>query len=72
MEYLKALQDEEILHFIHFHINNSTTKNYCTRWIHKEHTAEWAAPLAQYHYKIDDIKKFKGEGKGIRRMRRVS
>lgn len=40
VEHLKALHDEEILYFIHFHTNNSTTKNYCTRWVHKEHTAE--------------------------------
>ncbi|PEJ99864.1 hypothetical protein [Bacillus toyonensis] len=65
VEYLKLLHEEEVLYFIHFQINNSTTKNYCTRWIHKEHTGKWAAPLVQYHYKIDDIKKCKGGGIGV-------
>jgi hypothetical protein len=64
VEYLKALHDEEILYFIHFHINNSTTKNYCTRWIHKEHTAKWAASEAEFHYKTE-YKKFKSGGKGV-------
>jgi hypothetical protein len=64
VEYLKALHDGEILYFIHFHINNSTTKNYCTRWIHKEHTAKWAVSEAEFHYKIE-YKKFKGGGKGV-------
>ncbi|MCZ2259852.1 hypothetical protein [Sporosarcina sp. G11-34] len=64
VEYLKALFEEEILFFIHFHINNSITKNYCTRWIHKEHTAEWAFPLAEFHYKTKR-NKFKGGGKGV-------
>lgn len=64
VEYLKALHNEEILYFIHFHINNSTTKNYCTRWIHKEHTAKWAVSEAEYHYKTDH-KKFKGGGEGV-------
>ncbi|MCM3098865.1 hypothetical protein [Priestia megaterium] len=64
VEYLKALFEEDILYFIHFHINNSTTKNYCTRWIHKEHTAEWAVPFAEYHYKIKKSK-FKGGGIGV-------
>ncbi|WP_172805405.1 hypothetical protein [Bacillus mycoides] len=65
IEYLKSLHDEEILHFIHIRINNSIIKNYCTRWIHKEHTGKWATPLAKHHYKIDDIKKFKGGGIGV-------
>jgi hypothetical protein len=64
VEYLKALHEEKILYFIHFHINNSTTKNYCTRWIHKEHTAEWAVQLAESHYRTDR-KKFKGVGIGV-------
>lgn len=64
VEYLKALHDERILYFIHFQINNSTTKNYCTRWIHKEHTAEWAVPLAEYHYKTDKSN-FKGGAIGV-------
>ncbi|MEK0224068.1 hypothetical protein [Bacillus proteolyticus] len=64
VEYLKALFKEEILYFIHFQINNSTTKNYCTRWIHKEHTAKWAVPLAELHYRRDKSK-FKGGGVGV-------
>lgn len=64
VEYLKALHDEEILYFIHFRINNSITKNYCTRWIHKEHTGKWAGPLAEHHYKTDRSK-FKGGGVGV-------
>lgn len=64
IEYLKMLHKEEILYFVHFHINNSTTKNYCTRWIHKEHTAEWAIGEAEYQYKIDR-NKFKGGGVGV-------
>ncbi|MBS4213237.1 hypothetical protein [Neobacillus rhizophilus] len=64
VEYLKALHDEEILYFIHFHINNSTTKNYCTRWIHKEHTVKWAASEAEFHYKTE-YKKFKGGRDGV-------
>ncbi|MES9745103.1 hypothetical protein ABWK24_23830 [Priestia megaterium] len=64
VEYLKVLVKEEILYFVHFHINNSTTKNYCTRWIHKEHTAKWAIPFAQYHYKLEKDK-FKGGGIGV-------
>ena len=64
VEYLKALHEEEILYFIHLHINDLTTKNYCTRWVHKEHTAEWAVPLAEFHYKTDRSK-FKGGEKGV-------
>lgn len=65
VEYLKVLHKEEVLYFIHFDINDSTSKNYCTRWIHKEHTAHWAAPLVQYHYNFEDIKKIKGGGIGV-------
>lgn len=64
VEYLKALYNEEILYFIYFDINNSITKNYCTRWIHKKHTAEWAVDLAEFHYKTDKGK-FKGGGIGV-------
>ena len=64
VEYLKALFEEEALYFIYFQINNSTTKNYCTRWIHKEHTAKWAVPLAEFHYRTDKSK-FKGGGIGV-------
>lgn len=64
VEYLKALHEEEILHFIHFHINNTTTKNYCTRSIHKEFTVEWAVPEAEFSYKTERSK-FKGEGIGV-------
>jgi hypothetical protein len=64
IEYLKALQDKEILNFVHFNITNTTTKNYCTRWIHKEHTAEWAVGLAEFHYKTERSK-FKGGGTGV-------
>lgn len=64
IEYLKMLHKEEILCFVHFHINNSTTKNYCTRWIHKEHTTEWAIGEAEYQYKMDrNI--FNGGGIGV-------
>jgi hypothetical protein len=63
VEFLKALHDGEILYFIHFHINNSTTKNYCTRWIHKEYTAKWAVSEAEFQYKTER-KKFKGGGEG--------
>lgn len=71
VNYLKALYDEEILYFVHFEINNTTTKNYCTRWIHREHTPEWAASEAEYQYKID-YKKFKGGGIGVSDERGVS
>ncbi|WP_124051465.1 hypothetical protein [Priestia endophytica] len=64
VEYLKALYKAEILHFVHFHINNSITKNYCTRWIHRKHTAEWAVTFGEYHYKIHRSK-FKGGGIGV-------
>lgn len=64
IEYLKALHNKEILYFIYFEITNSITKNYCTRWIHKEHTAKWAVSVAEFHYKIE-YKKFKGGGEGI-------
>lgn len=64
VEYLNRLFEDEILFFIHFQINNSITKNYCTRWIHKEHTAEWAIPFAEFHYKTVR-KKFKGGGIGV-------
>ncbi|MDA1531116.1 MULTISPECIES: hypothetical protein [Bacillus cereus group] len=64
VEYLKALFEEGVLYFIYFQINNSTTKNYCTRWIHKENTAKWAVPLAEFHYKTDR-NKFKGGGIGV-------
>ncbi|AZU61671.1 hypothetical protein [Neobacillus mesonae] len=64
VEYLKALHEEEILYFIHFQINNLTTKNYCTRWVHKEHTAEWAISEAEYSYKTKK-KEFKGGGIGV-------
>lgn len=64
VEYLRALFELEIIYFIHFHINNSITKNYCTRWIHKERTAEWALPLAEFHYKTDKSK-FKDGGIGV-------
>jgi hypothetical protein len=69
--YLNALHDKEILYFLHFIINNSTTKNYCTRWIHKEHTAKWAAGEAEYHYKTDRGK-FKGGAPGVSDERGVS
>lgn len=64
VKYFKALYEEEILYFIHLDINDSTTKNYCTRWIHKEYTAKWAVPLAEYHYKTDRSK-FKGGEVGV-------
>jgi hypothetical protein len=63
-EYLKALYDEEILYFVHFQINNRTKKNYCTRWIHKEHTAIWAVGEAESQFRIDRSK-FKGAGIGV-------
>ncbi|WP_404292627.1 hypothetical protein LG276_19850 [Cytobacillus kochii] len=71
IEYLKALYEEEILNFVYFHINNSITKNYCTRWVHKEHTAQWALPLAESHYKTDKSK-FKGGAPGVSDERGVS
>ncbi len=64
VKYLKLLQNDEILYFIHFKINNVTTKNYCTRWLHKENTAKWAVPKAEFHYKMD-YKNFKGGGVGV-------
>ncbi len=64
VEYLKALYEEEVLYFVHFHINNSITRNYCTRWVHKEHTVKWAIGEAEYQYKIDR-NKFKGGGVGV-------
>ena len=54
VEYLKALYEEEILYFIHFHINNSITKNYCTRWVHKEHTGNWAVRLQNFITKLTE------------------
>lgn len=63
-EYIKALHKEQILYFVHFHIKNLTTKNYCTRWIHKEHTAKWAVGEAEYQFKTDRSK-FKGGGEGV-------
>lgn len=71
IEYLKALFEEEILYCVHFKINNSITKNYYTRWVHKEHTAEWAIPLAESHYKTDKSK-FKGGAPGVSDERGVS
>ncbi|WP_156187049.1 hypothetical protein [Bacillus sp. FJAT-27231] len=71
IEYLKILHKEEILFFVHFQINNTTTKNYCTRWIHKEDTAKWAVGLAEFHYKTDRSK-FKGGGEGVSDERGVS
>ncbi|WP_369916933.1 hypothetical protein [Planomicrobium sp. MB-3u-38] len=32
--------------------------------MHKKHTAEWAVPLAEYHYKTDRSK-FKGGAEGV-------
>ena len=71
IEYLKALYKEEILYFVYFHVNNSITKNYCTRWIHKDNTAQWAIPLAESHYKTVR-NEFKGGGKGVSDERGVS
>jgi hypothetical protein len=71
IEYLKALFEEEILYCVHFQINNSITKNYYTRWVHKEHTAKWALPLAESHYKTDKSK-FKGGAPGVSDERGVS
>lgn len=71
IKYLKALYKEEILYFVYFQINNSITKNYCTRWIHKEHTAKWAAYKAEFHYKTDH-KEFKSGGAGVSDERGVS
>lgn len=64
VEYLRALHNEQILYFVHFHINNTNTKNYCTRWIHKEHTANWAIGEAEYRYRTERDK-FKGGGEGV-------
>lgn len=71
IEYLKALFEEEILYCVHFQINNSITKNYYTRWVHKEHTAGWAISLAESHYKTDKSK-FKGGAPGVSDERGVS
>ncbi|MEK4081284.1 hypothetical protein [Solibacillus sp. FSL K6-1126] len=71
IEYLKALYEEEILNFVYFQINNSITKNYCTRWIHKEHTSKWAAQQAEFHYKTSH-KEFKSGGAGVSDERGVS
>lgn len=71
VEYLKALHEEEILHFIYFQINNSIAKNYCTRWVHKGHTSEWAAELAEFHYK-KKLESFKGGAYGVSDERGVS
>jgi hypothetical protein len=71
VEYLKALHDEEILYFVHFEISNSITKNYCTRWIHKKHTGDWAIPLAEFHYRMDKSK-FKSGGIGVSDERGIS
>ncbi|MGA5673961.1 hypothetical protein ACPCKQ_18765 [Bacillus bombysepticus] len=60
VQYLKALVEEEILYCVHFHINNSITKNYFTRWVHKEHNAEWGLAIVESHYSTDK-NKFKGE-----------
>lgn len=62
--YLKVLHEEKVLYFVHFEINNTTTKNYCTRWIHKEYTADWAASEAEFQYKTDR-RKFKCGGEGV-------
>ncbi|WP_163529265.1 hypothetical protein [Halobacillus ihumii] len=62
--YLEALHKEEILYFVHFHINNSVTKNYCTRWVHKEHTAAWGLQEAEFTYKTDKSN-FKGGNVGV-------
>ena len=64
LEYLNALHQEEILYFIHFQINNTTTKNYCTRSIHKEFTSKWAIPVAEYSYRTK-VENFKGGGIGV-------
>ncbi|MCH4826638.1 hypothetical protein [Planococcus halocryophilus] len=64
VEYLKALHEYEILYFVHFHINNSISKNYCTRWIHKKHTAEWAVAEAEFQYRTTK-EKFKGGAEGV-------
>ncbi|MFJ7831843.1 hypothetical protein ACQKIC_16180 [Peribacillus sp. NPDC046944] len=71
IEYLKAMFEEEILYCVHFQINNSVTKNYYTRWVHKEQTAVWALPNAEFHYKTDR-KKFKGGAAGVSDERGVS
>ncbi|PEF62032.1 hypothetical protein COJ93_11665 [Bacillus anthracis] len=70
-KYLKALFEKEILNFVYFDINNSISKNYCTRWIHKEHTAEWAIGLAESIYKTDR-NKFKGGAVGVSDERGIS
>lgn len=64
IKYLKVLHEEKVLHFVHIEINNTTVKNYCTRWIHKEHTAEWGISEAEYQYNTDK-RKFKGGGVGV-------
>ncbi|QEY22437.1 hypothetical protein D0S48_18225 [Psychrobacillus sp. AK 1817] len=71
VEYLKALYEEEILNFVYFQINNSVTKNYCTRWIHREYTSTWAAQQAEFHYKTY-YKEFKSGGVGVSDERGVS
>jgi len=71
VSYLKVLHDKEILYVLHFIINNSTSKNYCTRWIHKEHTAKWAVGEAEYHYRIKRSE-FKGGALGVSDERGVS
>ncbi|WP_375543394.1 DUF6783 domain-containing protein [Peribacillus frigoritolerans] len=48
--------EEEILYCVYFQINHSIIKNYYTRWVHKEQTAEWAISLAESHYKTDKSK----------------
>lgn len=71
IEYLKTLFIEEVLFCVYFQINNSITKNYYTRWIHKEHTAKWAASEAEFQYKLE-YNKFKDGGKGVSDERGVS
>ncbi|GIN88446.1 hypothetical protein J6TS2_48320 [Heyndrickxia sporothermodurans] len=64
VEYLKLLHKGEILYFVHFDVNDSISKNFCTRWIHKEHTAEWGIQKAEEIFKTNR-KKFKDGGKGV-------
>lgn len=64
VEYLKNLHEEEIIHCIHFDINNTISKNYYTRWVHNEHTGQWAVGEAEFQYRTNH-KKFKGGAIGV-------
>lgn len=64
VDYLRVLFENEVLYCVHFNVNNTVSKNYYTRWVHKKYTSLWGIEEAEDQYKTNR-EKFKGGAIGV-------